>query len=344
MLISGSDRAFNALLLSAICWKVHLIQRFTFMILALSALAPVARGQVVKYPAVAQGQPAQRATTCFQEFTLPANAVILATGAYSGRRIAYQIDQSGHAAGQIDVSVNYPGKPVVLMLGAYDPTIWNIKRSPSTRIVAVYAAGYHRQAIAGVDQNVPQLVSTYDNRGRCGYFYATADKLTELNPNARKVFGRAVDAFYPVDNAAVLIGEPLPPGMRMIGSATTAETYHDTSAPRAGQAGLDHAVQTGVLRKATAADGEAWFAMLDKNATLSNVPPIAGGSKPRKKRLSMFNAYVVLKPFAYPAGLYGGNSATFLIPKQVPRPTGNPGHSAVYDFNTLMCNGALCGE
>jgi hypothetical protein len=51
---------------------------------------------------------------------------------------------------------------------------------------------------------------------------------------------------------------------------------------------------------------------------------------------------VVLKPFTYPAGLYGGNSATFLIPKGVPKPKGNSGHSSVYDFNTLNCQGALC--
>lgn len=319
-------------------------RRFALTLLAFSALTPVAIGQVLQYPDAAPVQSAQPAKTCFPEFNLPANAVILATGAYSGRRIAYQIDQSGHEAGQIDISVNYPGKAVVLMLGAYDPTIWNIKRSPSTRLVAVYASGYHRQAIAGVDRDVPQLVSTYDNRGKCGYFYATAENLTAVNPQARKVFGRAVDAFYPVDKGAVLMGDPVPPGVRMIGSTITAEQYHDASAPRAGQAGLDDAVQAGVLRKATRADGEAWLAAVREKATPADVPPIAGGARPRQQRLSMFNAYVVLKPFVYPAGLYGAHSATFLIPKGVPRPTGNLGHSAVYDFSTLICTGAVCAE
>jgi hypothetical protein len=50
----------------------------------------------------------------------------------------------------------------------------------------------------------------------------------------------------------------------------------------------------------------------------------------------------VLKQFTYPEGLYGAYGATFFIAKGAPRPTGNPGHSAIYDFNTLNCQGALC--
>jgi hypothetical protein len=42
------------------------------------------------------------------------------------------------------------------------------------------------------------------------------------------------------------------------------------------------------------------------------------------------------------AGLFGSNSGTFFIPKGVPKPTGDPGHSTVYDFNTLSCSGTLC--
>lgn len=308
-------------------------------LLALLVLSPAAAGQVGK-----QDPAAQRATTCFPEFSLPADAVILASGAYSGRRIDFQIDQSGNAAGQIDVSVNYPGKPVVLLLSSYDPTIWNIKRSASTRIVAVHASGYHHQAIAGIERDVPQLVSTYDNRGPCGYIYATAEKLGALNPHARRVFGRAVDAFYPVEKGAVSIGEPVAAGTRLIGSAMTPESFHDRSAPLAGKPGLEHAVQAGLLRKATTADSAAWSAALEAkaSATPSDVPPIAGGAKPRAQAIHLYNAYVVLKPFAYPAGLHGAHSATFLIPKGVARPTGNPGHSQVYDFNSLSCVGAVC--
>jgi hypothetical protein len=57
----------------------------------------------------------------------------------------------------------------------------------------------------------------------------------------------------------------------------------------------------------------------------------------------MFRAYVVLKAYPVPAGLYGAYSASCFVPKGVPRPTGKLGHSTLYDFNTLSCAGVRCG-
>ncbi len=48
--------------------------------------------------------------------------VVLAAGAYAGRRLDIQIDQSGNQATQIDVMVNTGAKPVILLLGAYEPS------------------------------------------------------------------------------------------------------------------------------------------------------------------------------------------------------------------------------
>jgi hypothetical protein len=52
----------------------------------------------------------------------------------------------------------------------------------------------------------------------------------------------------------------------------------------------------------------------------------------------------VLKSFVLPSGLYGAHSAQFYVPKGVPGPTGNPGHSTVLDFNTMSCEGPDCGR
>ena len=280
----------------------------------------------------------------FAELKLPEQFSVFAAGAYSGRKIAFQIDQSGHEGTQIDVAVNSPGKPVVLMLGAYEPTIWNIGWSQQTRIAAVLVGGYHRQAVAGLEPGTPLLNSSFDNKGPCGYFYVTADNLAPLNPLSKRVFGRAVDMVFPATNGKVVVGEPLAAGVALVTSgAITPESFHDKAAPMAGPAGLADAVRKGLLRKATAADAEAWSEAVLQNTPQRDLPPVAGQGVPRPPRPGLFNAYVVLKPFTYPSGLYGGNSATFLIPKGVPKPAGNAGHSSVYDFNPLNCQGALCG-
>jgi hypothetical protein len=287
--------------------------------------------------------PPQKPICGFPELKLPPDFSIFAAGAYSGRTISYQIDQSGHEGTQIDVAVNNPDKPVVLMLGAYEPTIWNIGWSKETKILAVLVGGYHRQAVAGLDKGIPLLVSSYDNKGPCGFFYITPDNLAPLNPLSKRVFGRPVDMVYPATKGKVDVGMPMPAGGTLVRSADiTPESFYDKNAPIAGPAGLEDAVRKGLLRKATASDAEAWAEAVSQNSPQRDIPPVAGQGVPKPPKPPIYNGYVVLKPFTYPSGLYGGNSATFLIPKGVPKPVGNPGHSAVYDFNTLKCQGAVC--
>ena len=289
-------------------------------------------------------QPAERLDPCLQfAGKLPPDFAVYAAGAYGGKTIAFQIDQSGHTGTQIDIEVNQPDKPIVLILGAYEPTIWNISLSPETQVLAVLVSGYHRQVIAGLSQSIPSLISTYDNRGPCGYFYVSQDSLAGLNPLARRIFGRPADMVYPATDGRVVIGAAMPGNARSSASSgPSPESFRDESAPLAGEAGLEEAVRKGLLRKATAADAEAWVDAVIQNTPHRDIPSVAGQGIPRPSKPAMYNAYVVLAEFTYPAGLFGAHSATFLIPKGVPRPKGNPGHSAVYDFNTLGCQGALC--
>lgn len=287
----------------------------------------------------------QKAACGFSELRLPSDYSVFAAGAYSGRKISFQIDQSGHEGTQIDVAVNSPSKPVVLMLGAYEPTIWNIGWSKGTQILAVLVSGYHRQALAGLEKTVARLNSSYDNRGPCGYFYVTDNNLSVLNTMAKRIFGRSVDMVFPAEKGRVVVGESLQADTKLVTSPeTTPTSFYDKDAPLAGPAGLQDAVSKGLLRKATAADADAWADAVIQSSPQRDVPPVAGKGIPKPPRPPIYNAYVVLKSFTYPAGLYGGNLATFIIPKGVPRPDGNPGHSAVYDFNTLNCQGPLCGD
>jgi len=281
----------------------------------------------------------------FADLKLPANTKLYAAGAYAGRALDYQIDQSGHQATQIDIAVNQPGAPVALMLGAYEPTVWNIGWAQGSRIAAVLVSGYHRQTVAGLPRSVPLLVSTYDNKGPCGYFYVAADQIGRLNPIAVTAFGKQVDMVYPARNGAVLIGESLVPTSKLMTSpATPPDSFRDKTAPIAGEAGLRDAVRQGLLREARVEDSEAWALARASAVSTRAVPPIAGQAPPSPPSGALYNGYVVLKAMQIPAGLYGAHSATFFVPKSVPRPTGNLGHSKIYDFNTLTCAGLTCRE
>ena len=276
-------------------------------------------------------------------FVLPDKAKVYAAGAYSGAKADFQIDESGHQATTIQVAVNQRDAPVVLLLGAYEPTVWSVGWTEGTRIAAVLLTGYHRQRVTGLPAGVPTLVSTQDNRGPCGYAYVGSDGMAKLNPMARLVFGRAVDVAYPARDGRVVVGGALS-GASLItdASAVPVEEFRLKGVPPAGQAGLDAALREGILRRATVADLVAWQAVDQKQGAPRDVPPIAGGSPARPPTVP-HRGYTVLKAFRIPAGLYGAHSATFYVAPGVPLPTGNPGHSAIYDINTGRCIGPTCG-
>lgn len=296
--------------------------------------------QLVPFQSSAASAQQDVATSC-ELPGLPEKYIVYAAGAYSGRKLDYQIDQSGHEATQIDVAVNEPSAPVVLMLGAYEPTVWNIGWSPQTQIAGVLVSGYHRQTIAGLPVSVPRLNSSYDNKGACGYFYLSENSLDRINPMARRLFGQAVTRAFIANNGFVAVGTATGAGM-VTDASQPPEQFRDRSAPLAGQAGLRDAVAKGLLREARTSDEQQWQTAYDA-ANKQDIPPVSGAVVHRSDNDRLHNGYVVLKAMRLPAGLYGANSATFIVPKGVPRPTGDPGHSQILDYNTMTCAGAVCG-
>jgi hypothetical protein len=223
--------------------------------------------------------------------------------------------------------------------------VWSIGWTPGTRILAVLVSGYHRQQVTGVPAGVPVRISTYDNKGACGHFYVAPKNAGRLNPVARRVFGRPVDMLYPAHDGKVVVGAPLAAGATLVtdGSARPVSAFRLPNSSLAGPAGLEQGVRDGFLREADASDAAAWVAARRARPSMpADAPPIAGGA-PAPAMPGLFHAYVVLKAYTLPAGLYGANSATFFVPRGVPRPTGNLGHSTLYDFNTLSCAGVRCG-
>lgn len=97
-----------------------------------------------------------------------------------------------------------------------------------------------------------------------------------------------------------------------------------------GEAGLTEALRDGRLRLATDNELREWIARS------------SGGASMERLRFAR-PAYVVSRDMTLPGGLYGAHSAVFLLPRGVPFPRGNPGHSAIPDMASGACTGAICG-
>ncbi len=268
---------------------------------------------------------------------LPQQFDIVAVGAYSGRKSNYQIDNSGHQAHLMEIQVQHH-RPVVLILGSYEPSIWNIQWESQTEIVGVVATGHYKQRVLGLPSSIPILETTTKN-SQCGYSYVSDQNAAEMNQLSQKIMQRDIQTIVIARNGYATIGNMSTTTALQSSKEKTLEDIIDKNAALAGPAGLQDAVAKGLLRPATRADIQAWKTAYNK-ANNIYTPPIIGGSGSSDIGSLSHNAYVVLQPMTIPEGLYGAHSANFFIPQGVSRPRGNPGHSTIHDLSSGECYGS----
>jgi len=237
----------------------------------------------------------------------------------------------------MDVVVNESDKPVALMLGSHEPTIWKITRTPETRIMAIVLSGYYTQALIGITSEVPVLNSTYVNQGPCDMFFLADGGMDKLEPLAQRLFQRPLQNKYFAKEGRLVIGQPVASTVSLVTDHTTPmESFFTPAAPPTGSMGIRAALEQGVLRQATLGDAVTFARTYQRHRELEfGVEPIPIAATEGKDSDLLDNAYVVLKPFKLPSGLFGSAAPTFFVPLGVPRPTGKPGHASINDYNQL---------
>ena len=93
-----------------------------------------------------------------------------------------------------------------------------------------------------------------------------------------------------------------------------------------GEQGLVELQRSGCIRPATQRDVRNWALAANDRARLAAFPDSTEYNI--SYRLA-YRTWVVNCEITIPAGLYGAHSVTFIVPKGVPSPLGNPGHSTV---------------
>jgi hypothetical protein len=270
---------------------------------------------------------------------LPKDCVVHAVGTYAGttRVDGVELDRSGHQVMQAEVVVNLPDRPVVLVLTAYDPTVWRVGRTARTRLVGVVVSGYHGQALVGIDKQTPHAISSYEKKGgpfRYFLAYEASPRLLAMNDAVKQLVGREIDHFENKPVGGVFhVGERPENATDVIYSDDLKVADYD-DAPKAaagqpaplpaGQKGLDQLVLEGKLRLATPADIDAWLDKASEKYKRFNAD-LRISSIMRVGR-----TYVVLDAVTLPDGLFGAHRADFIIPDGVAFPTGERGHSGFY--------------
>lgn len=89
---------------------------------------------------------------CFPYFDGPAEAHVIY--GYGGKELV-DPSLSAHPPRYADVRVEKTAKPALLVLSAYEPTVWRIDAVKNANIAGVYLTGYYEQMIVGLPAGIP---------------------------------------------------------------------------------------------------------------------------------------------------------------------------------------------
>lgn len=284
----------------------------------------------------------------FEDIGLPFVFVVYAVGESAGRIIDYQIKDRDDISTEVTVYVNDPDRPVALMLVGRSVNVWQIHRTPATKIVAVYAGNHDETRVLGLGAHVPVITTDYkdevNNKSPChsiSWSYSTREEY-KFSQVAQILFGKPVYQIFSENTNSqaffedrVFIGKPLPESSYVQDRVQPTESLRVPNTPLAGRAGLNEAVQNGLIRRATQEELQRYYesgaipshlfrTQFDQNGQLKYTPDRDA-------------IYIIQKPFRFPAGLYGPYSTQFILEKGVPMPEGSMGRSKLISLDSQMC-------
>ena len=294
---------------------------------------------------VVQGEPfVEEATSahCFPAQVLEGARVAI-LGAYEGRsKLPFLFQGDSHEVTAIRVGANTAGPPLLLVLTAYDPVIWDLAGVPAGRLRGVLVYGYHGQGVAHLPARVPLRFETFHGRERhsgCGeyaYAYKGGGDLDRLVDQVAALLGREPGSFtgdYSPLGLHVERGVTDEPVKRIDLSRTRLSMPIDRSLVAPGAAGLDQLLASGAIRRATADDVARVNEEASRRSRSGHLAPF------RHEQLGTSRTYVVTRAITVPAGMYGGNSASFIIMPGVPTPIDRGSHNTYYSAEDGSCRG-----
>lgn len=210
--------------------------------------------------------PARMTPVCgFPDLAIPPEAKIYAVGGYrGGRNLGWRIGHGFRPTALSQVAVNSPDAPVVLLLGAYESTVWEVGWTEGTVILAVLVSGNEAQGLSGLPPWTKTLVSyDYPDYGPCPAFYITgeaAEGVKRADELALKAFQRRPDEYLNSTDLEYLVaGRPLAAGQKVLMAQTLVrEDLELPGSGLTGRAALEAMVRAGVISPASDADIDRW--------------------------------------------------------------------------------------
>jgi hypothetical protein len=114
--------------------------------------------------------------------------------------LPFALEGEHHLLRKISVYADETGPPVLLVLSAYDPVVWDLSAVPQRRLRGVLVYGYSAQAVAKLASGIPaRFVTGSRATGPCGssvYAYEGGRELERLNSEVKMALGVNLTAFH----------------------------------------------------------------------------------------------------------------------------------------------------
>lgn len=267
-------------------------------------------------------------------------ATIVAVGAYEGGLPVRPVATfEGSEVHSIRLSAAASGPPLILVLSAYEPVLWDLRAIPAGRLRAAIVYGYDDPSVFGAGRAVVRLNASSHQAGGCGdsiIAYKGGRELERLNDRAKAILAHPIDRFLgsytqrlvTIDGPRALAAAPPDPRRALGGKA------YRTANEAEGRFGFARLLKSGAIRRATASDIARLQRVLTKRSATGHLAGVSAGlSGP---------TYVVIRPIRVPDGMYGGYSVNFLVARGVPWPVDNGSHNRYWSLDTGDCKNVAC--
>lgn len=255
----------------------------------------------------------------------------------------FQFGASGHEVKESEVIVNKPGESVVLVLMAYDPVIWKVKKTFSTTVLGVVLAGYHEQIVSGLPKVTPVLEAIYEKKTACRYFYDSIEPGGQKYYIAQRI--EKITGSQPVEYITAAYEGKFFVGDKNLTSPFMQYSNDDPDAVLKqeleekgekiddvlpAEEGINQLIRQGKIRPASTTDIDDWSKISSQHRD--------GG----RHLMHPGFTYVILTQIQFPRGMYGAHSKSFILKEDAPLPTGQIAHNTVYLMKDGVCMGTAC--
>jgi hypothetical protein len=233
---------------------------------------------------------------------LPEDVQVIALEAASDFSVPVFLTEHGELH-YLELSLDQPGPPVLLIVDGYMGLALRVNASPSTKVAAIHLMTYDPNVVLGVEpRRVTQQYFSRSADAKCAYSGRIGSRADSL-VKSLGLSSKEIRRYKTVKNSEAAIGS-IQPNSR---NRPTLGEFLDPEVPLPDQYGLVVLAHLGYVRA---------------------MPLLPQGGEAHSY-MRRDNALEVLRPFRIPRGLSGAHSVTFFLNPTSPVPSGELGHSII---------------